>query len=383
MKMNDKTITVGMIGAGLRSLLARHLFANSNKLRLKSVYDPDQERAREKATALGFPDADICETSAEVTSDPDIDWVLVFSPNRFHAEHILAAFAAGKHVFSEKPLATTIEDCKAVYLAHRESGRQLATGFVLRYSPLYRKAKELIDAGAIGHILGVDANENLSVALGSYIMRNWRRKRDMAGPYLLEKCCHDLDLLNWLIGSIPSRVASFGGLDFFKPENAHLEKKYADENGKSPFTEIPDKHGVESPFTSDKDIVDNQVAILEYRNNARVMFQSVMANASHERRMYIAGTEGTMILELFSGDLTVKGIGDESTRVFSLAKGDGHGGGDPVIMSELYKTMMDDGSPKSSGREGLESAITALAIDQAKNSGEVFALEDVWSELDR
>jgi predicted dehydrogenase len=310
-KMSRKNINIGIIGAGLRSAVARFLFENDERLKLKRIFDPDKKRAEERLKTLGFPNAVISKNSEEVTNDPDLDWIMVFSPNSFHAEHILAALNNGKHVFTEKPLATTMEDCEKIFQAHLESNSHLATGFVLRYAPIYRKAKELLDAGAVGEILSVDANENLSVELGSFIMRNWRREKERSGPYLLEKCCHDLDLLNWFIESVPSRVASFGGLNFFLPKNADLEKKCSGKNGKNPFTAIPDSHGADSPFTSDKDIVDNQVAILEYRNGVRVTFQSVLSNAIRERRMYIAATEGTMILELFSGKIIMKRIEDE------------------------------------------------------------------------
>jgi predicted dehydrogenase len=381
--MSKKNISIGIIGAGLRSAVTKLLFENDSRLKLKGIFDPDKERAKERVNMLGFPDATICESSEELTNCPELDWIMIFSPNSCHAEHILAALSNNKHVFTEKPMATTMEDCEKVFKAYTSSECQLATGFVLRYAPIYRKAKELLDAGAIGKILSIDANENLSVELGSFIMRNWRRKREQAGPYLLEKCCHDLDLLNWFTGSVPSRVASFGGLDFFLPENKSMEKKYTDKNGTNPFTAIPDSHGADSPFTSDKDIVDNQVAILEYRNNVRVMFQSVLSNAIHERRMYIAGTEGTMILELFSGKIIVKKIGDESTNTFETKTGDGHGGGDQIIMQELYETMCGNIPPKSSGTQGLESAIVALAIDKARNDGLVFNLEPIWQGLGR
>ena len=320
--MNGKDINIGIIGAGLRSGVTRLLFENDSRLKLKGIFDPDESRAKERKEMLGFAEAKICESSDELTGNPDIDWIMVFSPNNCHAGHILAALNNGKHVFTEKPMATTMEDCEKVFRAHLKSKCHLATGFVLRYAPIYRKAKELLESGAIGKIVSIDANENLTVELGSFIMRNWRRKRELAGPYLLEKCCHDLDLLNWFTDSVPAKVASFGGLNFFLPENASLEEKYTDKNGVNPFTAIPDSHGAASPFTSDKDIVDNQVTILEYRNKVRVMFQSVLANAIHERRMYIAGTEGTMILELFSGKIRIKAIGDEATRTFDAATRD-------------------------------------------------------------
>ena len=307
---------------------------------------------------------------------------MVFSPNAFHKEHIIAAFEAGKHVFAEKPLATKIEDCQAIYDAHRKSGLTFATGFVLRYAPIYRKVKELIDAGAIGRILSIDANENITPTHGGYIMKNWRRKTELAGPHILEKCCHDIDLINWFCSSLPSQVAAFGGLDFFTPENRHIDTKYRKADGSSLFSGWWDPHAEKCAFESDKDLMDNLVSILKYRNGIKVQFQATMSNAIPERRMYISGSEGNIIVELYSSTLKLRRLGDESIQLYDFGA-DGHGGGDQYIMKELYDSMINGTMPKCGGDEGLDSAVTALAIDRAAVGTGLFNLEEVWKKLGR
>ena len=92
-------------------------------------------------------------------------------------------------------------------------------GFNLRRSPHYRKLKALLNDGVIGDVVSMDFNETLDFNLGGYIFGDWRRLRENSGPFLLEKCCHDIDLANWMLDSQATRVASFGGLNFFVPEN--------------------------------------------------------------------------------------------------------------------------------------------------------------------
>ncbi|MBN1864731.1 MAG: Gfo/Idh/MocA family oxidoreductase, partial [Victivallales bacterium] len=288
------------------------------------------------------------------------------------------SFGAGKNVFSEKPLATTIDDCEAIYKAHSGSGLMFATGFVLRYSPLYLKVKQVLESGDLGKILSIDANENITPGHGGYIMRNWRRHTQYAGPHILEKCCHDLDLLNWFCCGIPSRAASFGSRDMFVPENECLRQKYGDKA----FLAWEDPHASGSPFTSDKDIMDNQVGIFEYRNGIKVMFQATMSNAIPERRMYFSCTEGTMIAELYSGDLRYRRFGDEECTLENF-HGDGHGGGDDYIMKELYRSMTLNEPPKCGGDEGLESAVVALALDESARTGKIVDIEPVWKRLGR
>ena len=380
MSNKNKIINVAVVGAGSRGNgVTKNLLNDSEgNVKVLTVFDPDNAVAKKTVENWDSPYTKICDTYQEAIEAPGVDWVLVFSPNAFHKEHILHAFSHGKNVFSEKPLATTIEDCQDIFEAHKKSGLLFATGFVLRYAPLYTKAKEILESGTLGKVLSVDANENITPAHGGYIMRNWRRLTKYAGPHILEKCCHDLDLLNWLCDSVPTKVASFGGNDFFVPEN----QKLMDEYDEKTFSSWPDPHAVDSPFTSDKDLLDNQVGILLYRNGVKVMFQATMSNAIPERRMFFSCERGTMILELYSGILKYRRIGDEGSTVIDII-GDGHGGGDSHIMKELYNTMVTGDAPKCSGVEGLESAVAAIALDQAAQTETMIDLEPIWKKLDR
>ena len=279
----NQEIGVAVVGTGNRGrgVVGRLLKDSNHNVRVAAVYDPDAAEMDFACEKWNEPDALRCKSSQEAVSAPGVDWVMVFSPNAFHKQHILEGFAAGKNVFSEKPLATLIEDCKAIYDAWKTSGRVFATGFVLRYANIYRKAKELLDSGRFGRILTIEANEHIRPGHGGYIMCNWRRLSSISGPHILEKCCHDLDLINWFCQSLPSRVFSFGGREFFKPENRCLEEKY----GKELFHMWRDPHRTETPFSDDTDLMDNQVSVAEYRNRIRVSFTSTMSNAIPERRM--------------------------------------------------------------------------------------------------
>ncbi len=220
----DKKIQVAVLACGNRSKsVVYNLLRDSNyNVNIAAVYDPDPQVVEDTLAHWKMTDAKRCSSYQEAINTPGVEWVMVFSPNVYHKEQVVAAFEAGKHVFSEKPLATTIEDCVAINEAHRKSGKLFATGFVLRYAPIYRKAKEILESGVLGDLIAVEANENITPEHGSYIMRNWRRKTAIAGPHILEKCCHDLDLIEWLTNSLPAKVMAFGGRDFFLPKNDEL-----------------------------------------------------------------------------------------------------------------------------------------------------------------
>jgi predicted dehydrogenase len=373
-------IGVAVLGAGGRGTqVTGNLLRDSDRnVEVLSVFDPDVAQSRAARTAWDSPNAHICDSFETAIAMEGVSWVLVFSPNVFHREHVEAGFEAGRHVFSEKPLATSIEDCVALHKAHEASGKHFATGFVMRYAPIYRRLKSLIEEGALGQVLSIDANENIAPSHGGYIMMNWRRHAKLSGPHILEKCCHDIDVLNWYTDSVPGRVAAFHGRDFFVPANASLVEKY----GPDHFAAWPDPHRDDgaTPFTDDSDLMDNLVSILEYRNGIRAQFQATMSNAMPERRIYVSGSEGTATVELYSSSLRYRRMGDEAVRSIDFGS-DGHGGGDDFIMKELYHTMANDAPPTCSGEEGLRSAVVALAIDQSAREGQIIDLTPTWESL--
>ena len=375
-----KKIRVAVISTGSRAVsVVKHLLEDSNRqVEIAAVYDPDKSEMAYAKGKWESPETKECSSSAEAIAAPGVEWVMVFSPNATHKQYILEAFAAGKHVFSEKPLATSIQDCIEIYDAYRKSGLRFATGFVLRYSPVYRRVRELLDSGKFGKIISIDANENITPSHGSYIMMNWRRHTALAGPHILEKCCHDLDLINWFVGSKVTRGASFGGKNFFLPENDGLRAKYP---GKT-FLGWRDPHAIATPFNDDNDLMDNQTSIFEYRNQVRVQFQCTMSNAIPERRMYFSCSEGTIEVELYAGTVRWKTLGVPERHEVNF-KCDGHGGGDEFIMKELFATMTTGVPPKCSGDEGLESAVVAMGLDTAAKTGQVFDYEPIWKQLGR
>ncbi len=374
-----KKIRIAISGAGNRArTLLRNLKTEScNNIEVVAVYDPDHAVAKEAANGdFAAPGAKICASWDEALAC-ECDWAYVVSPNFMHKEQILAAFSAGKNVFSEKPLATSIEDCQAIYQAWQKSGKLFATGFVLRYSLIYRKAKELLQSGSFGKLLSIEGNENIYPQHGGYIASNWRRHRAEAGPHILEKCCHDLDLIEWLSDALPLQIAAFHDRDFFTSGNRFLEEKY----GKDSFIWWRDPHRVETPFNDDCDLMDKLVSIARFSNGVLVSFNYVMASAIAERKIVLHCSEGTIRIDLYRSEIEWKHLGDDAVTTLNFSGCDGHGGGDPIIAQETFASMTQGIPPKCGGAEGLRSAVYALAIDRAAREGKFVDLTAVWQTL--
>lgn len=374
-------IGIGVIGCGhMGRKVVNAVIQRDERLKVIALHDPHEGSIDQTKKLVGGSPA-VCSTYEELISMPDVDWVMIASWNCHHCEQTVAAFEAGKHVFCQKPLATSTEDCIAMFDAWKRSGKSFTIGFSLRYSPLYRDLGKVIADGVVGDIISLEFNETLEFNHGGYIMGDWRRRREYAGTHLLEKCCHDIDLVNWMVGSMAVKVSSFGGLNFFKPKNAHhMEHLGKNERGDNAFQSWPGLHRM-NPFTSDKDIFDNQVAILEFANGVRASFHANCCAGIQERRMYIIGTEGAVIADLVTGRIEHKRVGwDTELVVVRDYVTEGHGGGDEVLADELVDTMKNGTPPAASFEEGLKSAITCFAIDEAADTNQVVDVRPYWEQ---
>jgi predicted dehydrogenase len=391
----NETLGIGIIGCGGRIIsVARRTCHQDKRLRVIGVHDINPKSVESAQRFFSCeehyahnhqPIRDYGSVDALV-ADPEIDWVMVGSWNVAHRKHVVASFEAGKHVFCEKPLATTVEDCVAMRDAWKASGKQFVIGFTLRFSPHYRKIKELVDEGIVGDIISMEFNETLNFNHGAWIHDDWRSETKYAGTHLLEKCSHDVDLVNWIVDSRASRVASFGGLDFFIPKNAyHMDRIGTDKNGCKAYKAMGStKYSPNTDaFTRQpKDIVDNQVAIIEYENNVRTTFHTNCNAGIPERRMYILGTEGAIRADVISGVIQSKRIGFDTELVdHTTGVSGGHGGGDEVLAIELKDCMLNGGTSAAGLEEGLTSAITCFGIDKAHATGQVVDMKEFWDRV--
>jgi inositol 2-dehydrogenase len=183
--------------------LARHLAFEVDAAVLLAIADPDVQRAADVAQVLGV--SDTYGDPEEMLARDDLEAVVVATPTNTHAKVIGAAAAAGKHIFTEKPLALTIEGCDEAIAAVEASGRKMHVGFMRRFDAAHAAAKEKIDAGAIGRPV-------LFKAVGR---DSWRptveyARRENSGGLMMDMGIHDFDAARWLMDSEVVRVYSEG-----------------------------------------------------------------------------------------------------------------------------------------------------------------------------
>lgn len=322
---------------------------------------------------------------AALLGDGPFDLVMIGSPNHLHYEHLKAAFAAGYPIFAEKPIVRTEAETLALARDLSETATPpLYIGLVMRSMPIVREVIARVDSGELGELVSVDATEHLGPEHGGYLARNWRRRREWGGSYLLDKVCHDFDIFGRLTRARPAKVASFGGRSIFTPEQADKPKVYSDGQ---PAYALRDAgwSSANDAFHSDMDVTDHQMALVEYESGARLSFHANSHVALQERRWYVAGTRGTLLADLVRNKLMVRGALDlkKPERMdFQTRTDDNHNGADQAMALDLLATLTEGEAFPVTPYESMEAGLTVMAIDKAMTEGRVVDCAPMWAAYD-
>ena len=192
-------VNVAILGAGfMGSAHAANYRALEGRVRVKTVASQTLERASRVAESVGAQ----ATTDLDATiRDPEVDVIDICLPTLLHREMAERAFAAGKDVFLEKPIALTPEDADAIIRGANESGRLFMVGLVLRFWPEYVELQRLVAAGELGQPLVVSAHRLSPPA----DWNDWMKDEAQSGGVAVDLAIHDFDQLNWLLGE-PRRV---------------------------------------------------------------------------------------------------------------------------------------------------------------------------------
>jgi len=367
---------IGLIGFGWR--MARLLVAMKRTgwdLDVVGYVDPSaggQAMAAAEGIEVGSAFAGVDALNA--AGPPDL--VMIGSPNHLHLEHVTACLGKGAPVFCEKPIVRTLEESIALasLLRSRTDLPPLFVGLVLRSMPLVKEAVGRIHRGDLGELVSIDATEFLVPEHGAYLARNWRRRAEWGGSFLLDKACHDFDIFNWASRSSPARVMSFGGRAVFNAEHAALKRRYAD--GRIAYELAPAGWAsADDAFSSDMDVTDHQVALVEYASGVKLTFHCNSHSAIPERRWVFIGTGGAMIVDFSRNTLSFQsslaladeGFGTRGPERFELGALDAesHNGADFAMARDLRASLSGAAPFTVTPWDGLEAGLTVMAVDRS------------------
>ena len=202
---DKKPFGIGFIGCGSYGQSLASAAAHSSKVRTAACYDPHKETADAFAEKY---QVESCGKIDQLLAKNDVQGVIIASPNNAHRENVQAAARAGKHLFVDKPISNTLEDALAIIGTAESAGLTLAVGHNGRRLGGHRKMREMIDAGAVGTPVTVEANFSHSGGLG-LTKSQWRFFRDQCPALpLMQLGVHFADTVQYLLGDV-IEVCSF------------------------------------------------------------------------------------------------------------------------------------------------------------------------------
>ncbi len=404
-------IGMGIIGAGARGVLTFGRWTSDlyrkHSLKITAICDIHPQRLKDaqesvqtqlkgqggKGKVKAYRDVDA------LIDDPDVDLVVITTPQDFHEQPFLKAIEASKKlIYCDKPLAHTLDSCDRMYEAYKSSKDiRCMIGFTRRYEPVWVRAKKLVDSDIIGQPQMLLLRS--IIPYSSYFGGGWWRRKECSGDLLNEKCAHHFDMLNWFGKSLPNLVQAVGGRNVFTPRTGYPKKcaecdrdcPYRVDSAKLLETSAPDimptfpQTYSNDPgdrlardlcvYSPDVNVIDHAIVNLGYQNGIKaLLFVSFFGYHSDDQEtLEVVGDKGKLVLSRHAKQIDV---------VTDYAKGhitekyegekyeSGHFGADPILIETISRFCTERMDPPASFEDAYYSSKIAFAAHEAIDSGE-------------
>lgn len=366
------TVRIGIIGAGLRSGIAKYWHNPGGKSVVVGAADVSMTRLKEFQEKIN-EQVFITTDYRELLERKDIDAVAILSPDYLHEEHAIGALQAGKHVYCEKPLAITVEGCDRIIEESKKSGKHLMVGFNMRYMSMYQTMKEIIDSGVIGDLKAVWVRHFVGFG-GYFYYHDWHGTAKNTTSLLLQKGSHDLDVIHWITGKYTKKVSAFGGLDFYGGDKPNtLTCPTCDE--KDTCTEVSTEILTQCAFREEIDVEDNNMLIMELEGGIKASYLQCHFTPDYSRNYTFIGTKGRVENDDVNDKIYVKTRKSNSWHglsdiTFDMKKEQGsHSGADPKICNDFVELVLNNKQPLTTPFAGRMSVAVGCAATESIRSG--------------
>lgn len=427
-----KVFTVAIIGCGSRGgfVYAKLMNQHKDKYKIVALCDMKQAILDLNSETYNVPKENCFLSEEEFFKAKRADILVIATQDKDHVRMANKALELGYDILLEKPISPDKNELLSILENQKKYGGKVVVCHVLRYAPAYLKIKEILDSGVIGELVRLEALEQVAYwhQAHSFVRGNWRNSEETS-PMIMAKCCHDLDMIQYFVGSRCDTVFSTGSLRFFnkahQPEGASDRckdckykmsciysaenlycTKFEEENctpgwpynvvesTKYPFNTEDLRKAYESNqygrcvFTCDNDVVDNQQVEMTFENGVNASLTMTAFTAWPGRRMVFHGTSGEIIFDehedilrvnVFNGHFYPK---TEEWSVKELTKkivdsGFGHGGGDQLLVAKLYDIVSGNVDGNTTLDKSIESHLMALAAEESRLTNKVVKVHDL------
>lgn len=404
-----KKVTAILIGAGQRGAgaYASYALQYPNELEFVGVAEIRPERLKEFKDLHGILENNCFSSWEEILSQPKMaDCALICTQDQMHFQPILQAEEKGYHILCEKPITADKLELLAIDQLARTTQKTISVCHVLRYSPFFTEIKKILDSGKIGELVTIQHMESIGYwhMAHSFVRGNWSNTEESC-PIILAKCCHDLDILLWLVGAHCTQVSSFGGLKHFTQANApkdapkncmegcpnrdscpfyaprfYLEHAKAISDGYTKVVSIDTgrdavlKALAEGPYGRcvyhcENNAADHQVVNLEYDNGVTASLTMSAFTNKCERTITLMGTRGQIKGNMEENKIElVDFVSGNTTEICLSTPNTGHSGSDVSMMKHFADLVRADGKKDnvSAATEAVESHLIALAAEESR-----------------
>lgn len=431
----SKIFTVSILGCGSRGHYTYGKCMSEkfgDKFSILSVCDNDPEKLRLAQEDWGISEKNCFLDSDEFLKEKRSDALVIATQDRDHVKMCIRALELGYDILLEKPISPIEDELYELLEAYKKHKQKVIVCHVLRYAPAFLKLKEVLDSGEIGKVVCIDWIEQVTYwhQAHSFVRGNWRNDEETS-PMIMQKCCHDLDLLQYYANSACKTVYSVGDVSFFKRENQpkdasdrcqtckyihdcvySAERLYVKKREKDfdwafdkpdvddearkqgwpfnvvdltrPITEQSIRKAYESSnygrcvFACDNNVVDNQTVVMQFENGIKANLTMTAFTALPGRKITFHGTLGELEMDEENDYIRISRYG-HGTRFLSikeicrLAVNDnfGHGGGDLMLVRDFYDALQGTGELGTTLERSIESHLMALAAEKSRKTGEV------------
>ncbi|MGA4838500.1 Gfo/Idh/MocA family protein [Streptomyces sp. G45] len=347
-------LRLGVLGYGLRGSLARTAHRPGAGARVTALADPDPA-ARDRAAA-DLPGVRTYDDARKVLDAPDVDAVVVLTPDHTHAPLTQDALRAGRPVFVEKPLDIAVEACDAVLRTAYETGTRLYVGHNMRHMPVVRLMRDIVARGEIGEVKTVWVRHFVGHG-GDWYFKDWHAERRYTTGLLLQKAAHDLDVVHWLADGYTRRVQALGDLMVYgglphrrAPGEPKPDDFYAPERNWPPHTQ--------RDLNPVIDVEDVSLVNLRLDNGVLAAYQQCHFTPDYWRNYTVIGDAGRLenfgdgpggVVRVWNGRRSPhRPEGDAAYAIPDAQDEAGHGGADPLLIDEFLRFVRHGGRTDTS-----------------------------------
>ncbi|MEM8904913.1 MAG: Gfo/Idh/MocA family oxidoreductase [Actinomycetota bacterium] len=353
-------VRYGVIGTGMMGVEHIENLKVVDGATITAIADPSEHSRQQARWAMRGTVAEYTDHRALLESG-SVDAVVVASPNMTHVDVLLDVIESGTPVLTEKPLCTTIADCRRVMAAADAADAVVWVGLEYRYMPAITRLVTDVAAGEIGRLRMLAIREHRFPFLDK--VDHWNRFNRNTGGTLVEKCCHFFDLMNLISAARPVRVLASGSQDV-----NHLDESYDGE--------VPD-------------ILDNAYVVVEYENGVRAMLDLCMfAEASKEQGEVVAVGDAGKV-EAFTPSMEYRlgrreggrpGVVVEHVHDDRIRYEGHHHGSSYLEHLDFLEVVRAGAKPAVSLDDGLLAVAVGVAAHRAIDEGRAVTIDEVLAD---